>query len=86
MTTNEGTPIGIVTHYYPKVSVAVVKLSASVRVGESITVVGTAGEFTQTVSSMQVDHKPVEEGNAGDEVAIMVEQKVREGAEVKKIA
>ncbi|OHA48848.1 MAG: hypothetical protein A2806_04090 [Candidatus Terrybacteria bacterium RIFCSPHIGHO2_01_FULL_48_17] len=85
MNTNTGELVGAITHYYPKINVAVVKLSAPLRVGDNIQVVTKGGEFTQAVSSMQVDHKSVNQGNAGEVIAIMVEQKVREGDEVRKV-
>ena len=62
--------IGRVTHWYDKIGVAVVKLSASLAKGDRIKVQRGEYEFEDGVSSMQLDHKDVEKGKKGDEVAI----------------
>jgi translation elongation factor EF-Tu-like GTPase len=78
--------IGEVTHYFGKIGVAVVKLSDDLKVGDQIKIVGKKGEeFTQTVESMQIEHKNVQEAKAGDLIGLKVSQKVREGYKVYKI-
>jgi len=72
--------IGKVNHWYDKAQVAVVKLSGSIKVGDKIKVKKGDTEFEETVSSMQVDHKAVEAGKKGDEVAIQLSGKTKEGA------
>lgn len=71
--------IGKVIHFYDKISVAVVRLEKSLKVGDMIQLKGKNGEFEQVVVSMQVDHKNVETAKKGDEVAIKLDQKAREG-------
>ena len=70
--------IGKITHFFDKISVAIIKLEAPLKKGETIKI----GEAEQTVDSMQVDHNDVEEGTSGQEVGIKVSAKVREGEEV----
>lgn len=72
--------IGKVIHYYDKIGVAVLSLAQSLAVGETVTI----GALTQVISSMQLDHKPIEKAKKGDEVAIKVDQIVKEGTEVTK--
>ena len=72
--------IGKVNHWYDKAQVAVVKLSGGVKVGDKIKIQKGDSEFEETVSSMQVDHKAVSSGKKGDEVAIQLSQKTKEGA------
>ena len=72
--------IGKVNHWYDKAQVAVVKLSGGIKVGVKIKVQKGDSEFEETVSSMQVDHKAVSSGKKGDEVAIRLSQKTKEGA------
>ncbi len=72
--------IGKVIHYFDKIGVAVVSLTQSLAVGDTVTI----GELTQVVSSMQLDHEPLEKAKKGDEVAIKVDQIVKEGMEVTK--
>jgi len=72
--------IGKVNHWYDKAQVAVVKLSGNIKVGDKIKVKKGDSEFEEIVSSMQVDHKAVNSGKKGDEVAIQLSEKTKEGA------
>lgn len=74
------TPIGKVTHFYGKAGVAVVSLTAPLKVGDRVKVKDRDREWEQEVASMQVDRQPVNEASAGSEVAIKVDDKVHEGA------
>jgi len=76
--------VGKVTHWYDKIGVAVVKLSGSLSVGDQVKVTHGADAFEDTVSSMQLDHGPVEKGKKGQEVAIKLSQKAREGSTIAK--
>ncbi len=77
--------IGKVTHYFPKVGVAIVKLTDALALGETIHFKGETVDFEQKVESMQVEHKPIERAEAGEEVGIKVSGKVKEGNKVYKI-
>jgi len=72
-------PIGEVTHFFGGIGVAVVKCSASVAVGDKVEFKGATTDFSETISSMQLDHQPVEKAKKGQEIAIKVGKKVREG-------
>ncbi|MFY9411493.1 MAG: hypothetical protein WAQ11_01245 [Dethiobacteria bacterium] len=74
--------IGRVKHYYSKISVAIIELSAPLSVGENITIVGPKTEFAQEVSSMQVEHQNITSAQSGDLVGLKVMEKVREGDRV----
>jgi len=74
--------IGKITHYFPHVSAAVVKLSTTLKAGDRIKIVGGGNEFEQEVTSMQIDRSPIEEAKKGDEVGLYVSEKVREGYKV----
>ena len=80
------TKVGKIVHFFDKILVAVLQLTdASVKVGDEI-LIGEEGEgFTQTVSSMQVDHKTVEEAKKGDEVGLKVDQIAKKGDNVYKL-
>ncbi len=71
--------IGKVVHYYDKLGVAVVKLDKSLKVGDKVKLTHGDDSFEQTVESMQLNHKPVNQGKKGDEVAVKVAQKAKEG-------
>ena len=79
------TLIGTISHYFAKPQVGIVKLTAGLKVGDTLRLSGHGAEFQQTVTSMQLDHVPVETASPGTEVAIKVEQRVREGTDVYRI-
>ncbi len=76
--------IGTIDHYYDKIGVAVIDLSAKLSIGDEIQVVGKKEEFTQTVDSLEVDHKKVKQAGKGKSVGIKIEQKVLKGDKVFK--
>ena len=70
--------IGIVTHYFPKVRAAVIKLKAPLSAGQTIKVKGHTTEFTQTITSMQIDHVTVSAAKKGQEIGVLVDSRVRQ--------
>ena len=54
----------------------------SLKVGQQIKFKKGDKEFTQTVESLQVDHKAVEEVKKGDPFGLKVNEPVAEGTEV----
>lgn len=81
----EGQLIGKITHYFSKIGVAVIELSNTLRVGDTIRIIGGETDFEQKVESMEVEHKKVEEAKSGEGVGLKVEQKVKEDYKVYKI-
>ena len=81
----EGKIVGKITHYFGNIGVTVIELSDTLKVGDTIRIVGGETDFTQTVESMEIEHKKVEEAKAGDSIGLKVEQKVREGYKVYKL-
>lgn len=78
--------IGEVAHFFDKISVAVIKLSANLKEGETIRLEDAHGNgFEQTASSMQVDRAAIKEAKKGQSVGLKVEQPVREGSKVYRI-
>ncbi len=77
--------IGKVTHYFSKIGVAVVELTDSLKVGDTIHIKGHTTDFTQQVESMQVNHNAIQEAKAGDAIGLKVIDKVREGDKVFKV-
>lgn len=69
--------IGIVTHYFPKVRAAVVKLKTPLEIGKAIKIKGHTTDFTQSVTSMQIDHTPITKAKKGDEIGLLVDSRVR---------
>jgi putative protease len=81
----EGKLIGEITHFFGKISVAVIKLEDTLRVGDTIKIVGGGTEFIQTVESMQIEHEQIQEAKAGQSIGLKVLQKVKEGYKVYKL-
>jgi len=79
------TKAGLITHYYDKIGVAVVELLDNLAVGDKIKIVKDDQEFTQEVSSMQVEHQTVEKAKKGETVGLKVDQAVKNKAEVYKL-
>ncbi|MCX6723888.1 MAG: hypothetical protein NT155_01785 [Candidatus Staskawiczbacteria bacterium] len=82
----EGKLIGKITHYFSEIEVAVIDLSAPLKVGDTIRVVGgQETDFEQEVESLQIDHEKVKSGKKGDGVGMKIKEKVHEGYRVFKI-
>ncbi len=77
--------IGKITHFYSKISVAVVELTDKLLVGDEISIEGPETNFTQVVDSMQIEHNNIKEAKKGDSIGMKVNQKVKEGDEVFKV-
>ena len=77
--------IGKISHYFSKIEVAIVDLTAPLSVGDRITMKGVTTDFEQTVESMQIEHENVKTAKAGDSIGLKVKERVREGDIVYKI-
>ena len=82
-----GERIGIVTHYFSHLAVAVLKLDpgARLRVGDNIRIQGHTTDFSQRVESLQVEHAPVTEVGPRDDFGLKVLEHARENDIVYKI-
>ncbi|AAC07088.1 U32 family peptidase [Aquifex aeolicus] len=76
--------VGKVQKFYPRISVAEVKLEAGdLRLGDTIHIIGKkTGVVRQKVESMQIDGKPVEVAQKGSVIGLKTVDKVREGDKV----
>lgn len=78
--------VGVVTHYYDKLEVAIVELSANLATGDRIKFVrGGEDLFEQPVESIQIEHEKKDSAGKGDVVGLKVNEPVKEGTEVFKI-
>lgn len=73
------TMIGRVTHYYPRIGVAAVVLENHITKGDRIHIHGPHDDLHQSVTSMELDHVPISEADAGQDVGIKVVERVHEG-------
>lgn len=74
-----GKRIGKVTHFFPKISVAVVELEGSLKAGDKIIIEGHGNKFEQTADSMQIDRDSVKTAKKGQAIGLRVLQPVKEG-------
>jgi putative protease len=80
-----GKQIGTITHYFDHIGVAVLALTVKVSLGDKIHILGHSTDFEQELSSMQIEHKPVESAKPGDDIAIKVTQRVHPNDKVFKV-
>ena len=80
-----GKSIGIVTHYFPHVQAAVIKLKAPLAVGDKIKIKGHTTDFSQIISSMQMDRVDIALAKPGQEIGLLVSSRVRQNDVVIKI-
>jgi putative protease len=76
--------IGRVTHFFSKISVAVIELTTPLSIGDTIVFKGPNTDFEQVVDSMQIEHQNVEKAEAGQSIGLKVTQRVRETDAVYK--
>jgi len=84
----EAKRVGKITHYYDKIGVAVVAVEFPILVGDEIEIRDKNGapRFTQTVSSMQVEHENIEKAKKGQDIGLKIDQEVKEGDLIYKIS
>jgi U32 family peptidase len=78
--------IGVVTDYLNRVGVAVVRLTnGALRLSDRVRITGRTTELTQTVESLQIEHRDVEHASRGTEVAMKVQEAVRRHDQVFRV-
>jgi len=77
--------VGKIAHFYGKISVAVVELTNKLSVGDEISIEGPSTNFTQTVDSMQIEHKNIKDAKKGDSIGLKVVNEVKENDSVYKL-
>ncbi len=78
MEQSEEMQVGIVTHYFAKIGVAVIEVTdGSIKVGDEIHIKGHTSDFRQKVNSMEMEHENVEIAEPGQSIGVKVEEPVR---------
>jgi putative protease len=78
--------IGVVTDYLNRIGVAVIRLTdGDLRLGDRVRIAGRTSELVQTVESLQIEHRPVEQAARGSEVALKVGDAVRRHDQVFRV-
>jgi putative protease len=76
---SEPRAIGRVIHYWTRLGVAGVALSDTLSLDDWVCFRGTTTEFEQRVTSMQLNHRFINQAHAGQEIGILVADRVRVG-------
>ncbi|MCK4940849.1 hypothetical protein KAS45_02040 [candidate division WOR-3 bacterium] len=75
--------IGKISHYFNKIDVGIIELTdGELKVGDTIHIKGHTSDFTQQVTSMQIEHETVEKAKKGDGVGVKVDSPVHEHDQV----
>ena len=71
--------VGIVTHYYSHLSVAIIQVeSGALREGDTVHIKGHTSDFRQRVDSLEIDRVRVPEARAGQVLGMRVKEHARE--------
>ncbi|MDD5440277.1 MAG: hypothetical protein PHS37_08840 [Candidatus Omnitrophica bacterium] len=73
---------GVITHYFDKISVGVIRLKDTVSVGQKLAIKGPSTDFIQTITSMQIDRRDIKTARKGQDIGIKVERPVHPGDKV----
>jgi translation elongation factor EF-1alpha len=75
--------IGKIIHYFNKINVGIIEITdGELKVGDTIHIKGHTSDFTQQVTSMQLEHNPIEKAKKGDAIGIKVDSPVHEHDQV----
>ena len=77
--------IGRVSDFFAKPVVAGIDMTGTVKVGDTIHIVGHTTDMEINVDSMQVDNANVDVAKPGDQVGIKVPDRCRRGDKVYKV-
>ena len=81
----EGNLVGLITHYFPHVQAAVIKLKKPLNIGNTVKIMGHTTDLVQIISSMQIDRVDISRAKRGDEIGLLVSSRVRQGDKVYKV-
>ena len=77
--------IGVVDHFFSKISVGIIKLIGELKAGDTIHIKGKQADFSQEVESMRIEFNNVTEAKGGDKVGIKVSQPVHANDKVYRV-
>jgi translation initiation factor IF-2 len=78
--------VGEVIKFFGKIGVAAIRLSeGSLKVGDSMRIIGHTTDMTQTIDSIQIENENVQEAGLGMDIGIKTKDRVREHDIVYKV-
>jgi len=82
----ELTEVGEIIHFFTKINVAIVELTATLAVGDQILIKGPTTNVEEKVESMQIEHENVQKATRGQSIGLKVNDRVREHDVVYKVS
>ena len=78
--------VAVIVKFFAKPSVAALEVTnGSIVKGDLLRYKGHTTDFTEEISSMEVDNQSVDEAKKGDLVGVKVKERVRENDKVYKV-
>jgi putative protease len=78
--------VGMIVKFFAKPSVAAIEITnGSIKTGDLLRYKGHTTDFTEEVTSMEIDNQQVDEAKVGDLVGIKVKERVRENDKVYRV-
>ena len=78
MSDEEVVQVGHISHFFSKISVAIVEVTAPLTVGDRILIKGPSTDFEQVVDSMQIEHNNIQRAEKGQSIGLRTTQHVKE--------
>ena len=79
--------VAVIVKFFAKPSVAALEVTkGTIKTGDLLKYKGHTTDFTEAISSMEIDNQAVDEVKAGDLVGVKVKERVREGDKVYKVS
>ena len=72
-----GVRVGEVTHFFDRINVAAIQLSHPLHKGDQVHFLGHGSDFTQEITSIQIEHEAVDLAPKNTEVAVRVIKPVK---------
>ena len=78
--------VAVIVKFFAKPSVAALEVtSGTIKTGDLLRYKGHTTDFTEEVTSMEIDNQSIEEAKVGDLIGVKVKERVRENDKVYKV-
>ena len=78
--------VAVIVKFFAKPSVAALEVtSGTIKTGDLLRYKGHTTDFTEQVTTMEIDNKAIDEARVGDLVGVKVKERVRENDKVYKV-
>jgi putative protease len=78
--------VAVIVKFFAKPGVAALQVTGGgIKKGDMLRYEGHTTDFTEEVTSLEIDNQPVEEAKAGDLIGVKVKERVRENDKVYRV-